>query len=223
MTTDAQDVHLAIVGRWVAALAERFPAAGVGVAGSVAAGRHGPDSDVDLLVADRSVRRGQQMVWTDEGVRVNMVCVHPDAFLALLHEDAHQFAGVRLSYVFGARVLRDPHGALAALREGAAAVLRGRQAERDLLLARLRERATIALGAVDEPVAGPRSMNVLWMLADAALLRAGRTALHKAEGLRPFDVLAEADAETYRAAEELLLRGAPPRPTLERAFAHVFG
>ncbi len=217
------DLHARLLERWTAALAERFPDAGIGVTGSVAAGRHGAGSDLDLLVADREVVCGHQMAVRDEGVRVNVVCVHPDAFAALMREDAPRFAGIRASYVAGARVLRDPEGALAALVDAARESLRRRAENPGPLLAALRERAAAALAGVEEPRAGPRSAAVVSLLADAALLGAGRTALDKRTGLRPFDALAEVDLPLHRAFEALLLRGAPPRETLERAFEHVFG
>ena len=217
------DPHLRLLERWTGALAERFPAGGIGVAGSVAAGRHTADSDLDLLVADRGVARGHQLAVRDEGVRVNVVCVHPDAFAALLRDDAHRFAGIRTSYVAGVRVVRDPDGALAALQDAARQVLRARAESPEPFLAALRERAAAALAGVDEPRAGPRSAAVASFLADAALLRAGRTALDKRDGLRPFDALAGVDPGLHGMLEALLLHGAPPRATLDRAFAHVFG
>lgn len=221
MTGD--DLHARLLERWVSALARRFPSAGIGVAGSVAAGRHGAGSDLDLLVVDRGVTHGQQLAVRDAGVRVNVVCVHPGAFAALVRDDAHRFAGIRASYVAGARVVRDPEGSFAALAEATRASLAERSERPERLRALLRERAAAALARVDEAPAGPRTAAAVSLLADAVLLRAGRTALDKRAGLRPFDALAEVDPALHRALGDVLLRGAPPRETLERAFTHVFG
>lgn len=227
MDTNAPDLHLhlhlRLLDRWSGALAARFPQGGIGVAGSVAAGRHGPGSDLDLLVADRAVLRARQAVAHDQGVRVNVVCVHPDRWAALLDEDAYRFAGIRTSFVLGLRVLRDPHDLLAPLQAAARAVHARRAADSALLLATLGERATAMLtAAVDEPGPGPRTVQALRLLAEAALLKAGRTARDKRDGRRPFAALAAADPVLHSMTETLVRDPAPPRAALQSAFRHVF-
>jgi hypothetical protein len=223
MDTNAPDLHLRLLDRWSAALAARFPDGAIGVAGSVAAGRHGPASDLDLLVADRAVRHARQAVSHDEGVRVNVLCVHPERWAALLDDDAYRFAGVRTHYVLGVRVLRDPHGLLAPLQAYARGVLARRDAGPADLLATLRDRVSAVLpAAADEPRPGPRTARALRLLAEAALLKAGRTARDKRDGRRPFHALAATDPALHRMTEALVRGGAPARATLESAFLHVF-
>lgn len=216
------DRHLRLLDHWSRALAARFPEGGIAVAGSVGAGRHGPASDLDLLVADRSARRARQTVAVEDRVRVNVVCVHPERWAALLDEDAFRFAAIRSSYVLGARVLRDPHGLVASLQASARAVRARREHEPAALLAVLRGRAADALARADEPRPGPRTRRALSLLVEGALLRAGRTAADKREGRRPFEALAHADPVLHGMAAALLRHGAPPRETLRAAFAYVF-
>lgn len=222
MEANNPDLHLRLLDRWSGALAARFPDGGIGVAGSVAAGRHGPASDLDLLVADRAVLRAWQAVAVDEGVRVNVVCVHPERWAALLDEDAYRFAGIRTSYVLGLRVLRDPHGLLEPLTARARGVLARRQGDPATMLAELRQRTAAVLTGADEPRPGPRTVKVLRLLVEAALLKAGRTARDKRDGRRPFQALAAANPGLHRLAEALLRGDASPRATLEQAFYHVF-
>lgn len=222
MEANTPDLHLRLLDKWSGALAARFPDGGIGVAGSVAAGRHGPASDLDLLVADRAVLRARQAVSHDEGVRVNIVCVHPERWAALLDEDAYRFAGIRTSFVLGLRVLRDPHGLLEPLQARARGVLARRDEDSAAMLATLRERTAAVLAAADEPRPGPRSIKVLRLLVEAALLKAGRTARDKRDGRRPFEALAAANPGLHRLAQALLRGNAPPRATLEQAFFHVF-
>jgi hypothetical protein len=222
MEANAPELHLRLLDKWSATLAARFPDAGIGVAGSVAAGRHGPASDLDLLVADRAVLRARQAVSHDEGVRINVVCVHPERWAVLLDDDAYRFAGIRTSFVLGLRVLRDPHGLLEPLTARARGVLARRQDDPATLLAELRERTAAVLAGTDEPRPGPRTVKVLRLLVEAALLKAGRTARDKRDGRRPFEALAVANPGLHRLAEALLRGDASPRATLEQAFHHVF-
>lgn len=222
MEANAPDLHLRLLDKWSGALADRFPDAGIGVAGSVAAGRHGPASDLDLLVADRAVLRARQAVSHDQGVRVNVVCVHPERWAALLDDDAYRFAGIRTSFVMGLRVLRDPHGVLEPLTARARGVLARRGDDPAAMLAELRGRTAAVLAAIDEPQPGPHSVMALRLMVEAALLKAGRTARDKRDGRRPFEALATANPALHRLAEALLRGDAPPRATLEKAFSHVF-
>jgi len=209
------DPHLALLDRAVAALEERFPRAGIGVTGSVAAGRQSVGSDLDLLVADPSVARDWQMAFREGAIRVNVVCVHPERFAGQLRADAAAFAAIRASYVLSTRPLRDPEGHLHALRADARAALALRDTGRDELLARLEDRARELLsrsGSTPDVWA----VGALWITVEAAHLAAGRTALDKREGNRPFEVLERHDPELHALARAVLHGTAPARETIEK-------
>lgn len=216
------DPHAALCERASAALHQRMPEAGIGVAGSFAAGRHHAASDLDLLVADPAVRRDWQMAVRDGGIRVNVLCVHPQRFGAQMVADATLFAAVRASYVLSARPLHDPHGRLAALQADARAALALRETSRGELLARLHATARELRRRGD---GGPDfwTVGALWSAVEAAHLHAGRIALDKREGNRPFEVLERHDPELHALARAALLGTAPLRETVDAIIERVFG
>jgi len=199
-----------------------MPEAGIGVTGSFATGRHHAGSDVDLLVADPAVRRDWQMAVHEDGIRVNVLCVHPQRFAAQLAADATLFAAVRASYVLSARPLHDPHGRLAALQGDARAALALRETARGELLARL-EATARELRRRSERGPDFWAVGALWSAVEAAHLRAGRTALDKLEGNRPFEVLERHDPELHALARAALQGSAPLRETVDAILERVFG
>lgn len=176
---------------------------------------------MDLLVVDDTVTRDHQLVFRERGIRVNVMCVHPARFAARIRGDASRFAGVRLNYVLAARPLRDPRGQLSALQADARAVLHARTERRAEILASLRARIEPLVAAADRGSPGAVA-DALPLLADAVLLRRGRTARTKAEG-RPFDALASVDPRAHALVREVLREGARAGPLLAQLQARAFG
>lgn len=213
--------HVALAGRCADGLGARFPSAGIGLSGSVAEGRHTPASDVDLLVVDDAIARDHQLVFREEEIRVNVVCVHPARFAARIRGDAGRFVGVRLNYVLAARPLRDPRGQLAALQHEARAVLRARTERKDEILASLRARISPLLVTAGQPGGSGAVFDALALLADALLLRAGHTARLKSES-RPFDALAAVDPQAHATMTAVVEGHAAVGPLLARLYARAF-
>jgi len=226
MRDDAPDPHLATLERTADALLRRFPNAGVGVTGSVGAGTHHAGSDLDLLVVDDGIVRDWQLAVHEGGVRVNVVCAHPARFAAQLRADAPRFAAVGASYVLSARALRDPAGHLAALQAAARAAVGMRESARGELLARAEATARDLLSHHAAENGRWAVAASVWTTVEAAHLAAGRTALEKGDGRRPFEVLARADPELHALARTALTGGGPPAEAVEaveRMIARVFG
>lgn len=192
------DAHAVLARRAGAVLAKRFPAAGVGVTGSVAAGRHHAGSDVDLLLVEPSFPRDLQFAFVVDGVRANVVAASPERLVARLEGDAHRFASMLLGYVLGARTLHDPGGSLAGVRERAAAILARRQREPGTILAAVLARIGVLVdgGGAERAVAA--------LLLDAWYLRRGRLLLEKRDAVRPFLIVAEEDADFSRLLSRLV-------------------
>jgi hypothetical protein len=213
--------HTALLERVTDALAARFPAAGIAVTGSVAAGTHHTGSDLDLLVVDTTVARDWQMAFPAEGVRVNVVCVHPERFGAQMRADAAAFAAVRASYVISARTLRDPAGHLDTLRDHARRAVELRRTNRDELFAvhaaAARARLARSEGGLDAWAAA-----ALVAAIEGALLRAGRTALSKADGSRPMVALASEDPALHARIAALLAGAVPVSEAVEDIISLVF-
>jgi hypothetical protein len=215
------DPHAALCERALAALEARFPGAGIGVTGSFAAGRHHAGSDLDLVVVSPSVRRDWQMAFREQGVRVNVLCVHPERFAAQMRADAAAFAAIRASYLLSARAVSDPHGHLAALRDEARAAVALREHGRGELMRRL-HRTALDLLARGAGTLDVWAVGALWTAVEGAHLRAGRTALEKGDGNRPFQVLERHDPELHALAHAVF-EGAPARETVAEMIARVFG
>jgi len=222
MSARETDRHAALLERAAEALAARFPTAGLGVTGSVAGGRHHAGSDLDLLVVDTAITRDWQMAFHADGVRVNVVCAHPDRFAAQMRADAPAFGAVRASYVLSARTLRDPAGQLEALRGHARDAVALRHAARGELLAALAAAARGRLARAGN-VLDAWSASALMNAVEGAHLRAGRTALDKAEGNRPLEVLAREDPALHARVAAVLAGAAPVHPAVGEIVDTVFG
>lgn len=115
------DSHLRAARALLSALASEFPSAGLAVTGSVARLAHRPESDLDLVVADRGFLRDAQLAAEEDGVRAAVVCLRP----GLTAERELRWpmltggdAGI-VSMIRTARVVHDPTGAFAELQETA--------------------------------------------------------------------------------------------------------
>ncbi|HET7229029.1 MAG TPA: nucleotidyltransferase domain-containing protein [Longimicrobium sp.] len=214
--------HAAIAAACADGLAARFPGAGIGLSGSVAEGRHTAASDVDLLVVDDAIARDHQAVFREQGIRVNVLCVHPARFAARIRGDAGRYAGIRLNFVLAARPLRDPRGHLSALQDEARAVLHARTERRGEILESLRARIAPLIAAAPGPDSERAMLDALPLLADALLLRRGQTARTKAES-RPFDALAAADPGAHALVQAALRGDEDPAPLLARLYTRAFG
>lgn len=201
--------HRALATEAANALAVRFPGAAIGLTGSVAAGRHTAQSDVDLLVAVPSISRDLQYVFALEGIRVNVLAADPVRLGARLDGEAARFASMLLGYVLGARTLHDPDGVLDGLRARARAALARRAAEPERLMDELRARIHPLAAAGPADRAGERALVAL--LLDAWFLRRGRHLLHKSEAVRPFLLVGEDDPAFLELLSVLVLDGATPR------------
>lgn len=223
-----RDAHLAAAEAMLRRLADAFPAAGLGITGSVATGTHRPESDIDLVAVDASFRRDVQFATVSEGIPTAIVCLRP-------HFDAQrerrwmlQSGGdVRIvSMVRSAFVARDPTGALAEMQRTVARLDAERIARRDELV---RIRAGDALAAVRALQGGtPASDEHLQVqlfdaIVDGWYLQRGMAMDTRQASERMLSTISEGDP----ALHALLLRAVPlthaSMAPLLRAADHVFG
>jgi hypothetical protein len=208
-------------------LAAAFPAAGLGITGSVAMGVHRPESDLDLVMVDPSFRRDMQFATVSEGIPTAIVCLRP-------HFDAERerrwtlaSAGdVRIvSMVRSAFVARDPAGVLDAMQRVVERLDGDRLARRDELVAIRRQEGLECVralrdgtGASDEHL----QMQLIAAIVDGWYLEHGLAMETRQASERMLDLIAERDTRLFA-----LLRGAIPLThaslaLLLRAFDRVF-
>jgi hypothetical protein len=212
------DPHLAAARAVLATLSREFPAAGLAVTGSVARLAHRPDSDVDLVTADAGFARDGQFALVHGGVRVVVVALRPGMtpererrWPMLASGDAAVVSMVR-----GARVVRDPAGAFAELRETVRrtdAIRRERQGE-------LRARYRADVDGVLRQLRGapaPRPavlVSLLALLLDAACLEHG--VVRESKALRMMEMLRERDPALHAVLAAALPVSARSLDALER-------
>jgi hypothetical protein len=128
-------------------LAASFPAAGLGITGSVGTGTHGEGSDLDLVVVDAAFKREMQFATVSEGISTAILCLHPgfDARRELRWTLAAGGDVVMVSMVRTAFVARDPAGYLREMQRTAARLDESRRTRRDELVALRGEHALSAV------------------------------------------------------------------------------
>jgi len=144
------DAHLDAAEALLRRLAAAFPAAGLGLTGSVGMGMHGAGSDIDLVMVDASFRRDMQFATASRGIPCAVLCLRP-AFDAERERRWTMAAGgdVRLvSMVRSAFVARDPAGVLGEMQRTVARLDAERLARRDELVAMRRGDALAAIRAL---------------------------------------------------------------------------
>lgn len=222
----AADPHLRAAAVLLSRLADTFPEAGLGITGSVAAGTHRPDSDLDVVVVDGGFRREMQFATECEGVRAAILCLRPEFTPERERRWARASGGdARLvSMVRMTRVERDPRGWLAGMQEVIRRLEDVRVARREALLGELRGSAEALIHGLwsgsgrDEHL----QMQLLTALVDAWHLREGLVIRTRADGEEVFARIAARDPDLHA-----LLRAAVPltpssMPHLLRAFDRVF-
>lgn len=218
------DPHTRAARATVAALARRFPRAGLAVAGSVARGTHRPGSDLDLLVVDAGFRRDVQVAGRHEGVHVAVVCLRagdaPGRARRWMLGDAAVVAMVRT-----ATVVRDPDGVIAALRQEVARIDQARLAEARALLDELHARAADLARRAGEPSAPGAALltRLLGVLVDAWYLARGRTCDSKETYEQTFRAMAETDPGIYAVIRTALPVTASSAEPLLRAAEMILG
>jgi hypothetical protein len=221
------DAHGAAARRLAAQIARAFPGAGIAVSGSVSRGEHEPDSDLDVVVADRAFRRSAQFARQVDGIRAAVVCLSPAATpgrvrrwaMAATHD-----AGVLVSMVRSARVVVDPAGAFGELLACVEAGDAMRAADADALLADYRAQADRLLHSADLP--GLRQHHLVHLatvLVDAWTLARGRREDTKRDARGTFTALRDQDPALYshlRAAIPITTASVGP---LRAAYRLIFG
>jgi len=145
-----RDAHVEAADALLRRLAVAFPAAGLGITGSVAAGTHGPASDVDLVMVDGSFRRDMQFATVSRGVRCAIVSLRPGLGAERERRWMLQSAGDMhiVSMVRSAFVARDPAGVLGEMQRTVARLDAERITRRDELVALRHADALAAIRAL---------------------------------------------------------------------------
>lgn len=222
-----RDAHMAAAEVMLSHLAAAFPAAGLGITGSVATGTHGEGSDLDLVVVDASFRREMQFATVSEGVRTAILCLRPDfdAERELRWTLAAGGDVVMVSMVRAAFIARDPAGYLGEMQRIVARLDEARRTRRGELVAHRREHALSAVrmlhdggGAGDEHL----QLELFSAIVDGWFLQHGLAMDTRQDTERMLETIAGQDAVLSR-----LLRGAIPlthtsMTPLLRAVDHVF-
>jgi hypothetical protein len=137
------DAHLAAAEAMLRRLAAAFPAAGLGITGSVGMGTQGPGSDLDMVMVDASFRRDMQFATHSEGIPTAVVCLRPrfDAdrerrWMLASGSDVRIVSMVRSAFV-----ARDPAGVLGEMQRTVARLDGERVSRREQLAAVRREDA----------------------------------------------------------------------------------
>lgn len=223
----ARDAHAVAAEAMLRRLAAAFPAAGLGISGSLATGTHRPGSDVDLVVVDESFRRDIQFATVLEGIPTGVVCFRP-------HLDAERErrwtlasgGDVRVvSMVRSAFVARDPRGVLGAMQRTVARLDRERLERRGELAAILHDEGIALIRALHG--GGPAGdehlqMQLFAAIVDGWFLLRGLAMETREASERMLDTIAAHDAPL----SALLCRAVPlthgSLALLLRAFDHVF-
>lgn len=222
-----RDAHLAAAEAMLRRLAAAFPAAGLGITGSLAMGVHRPASDLDMVMVDASFRRDMQFATVSEGIPTAVVCLRP-AFDAERERRWMLAAGgdVRVvSMVRSAFVARDPEGVLGEMQRTVARLDAERLARRDELVAVRREEGLKLVRALrgGTPASDEHlQMKLFAAIVDGWYLKHGLAMETKQASERMLETIAGRDAPLFQ-----LLRGAIPlahasMPLLLRAFDYVF-
>jgi hypothetical protein len=211
--------------RWVT---QRYPAAGIAIAGSVASGTQRADSDLDLLVVDHGFRRGAQLSVRSEGVPTAVLCLPPRVSPAQAADWTFGAGPGRWlsGMIRSSRALTDPAGDLQRLREQALAIERARAERVSEIVEALRVDAAAAaadLAGAQGPGRAPASLRLVTATLEAWNLLDGAAIDSKTANRETFARIARADP----ALAELLRRTFPLSPAtrepLLAAFTHVFG
>ncbi|HEX8905874.1 MAG TPA: nucleotidyltransferase domain-containing protein [Longimicrobiaceae bacterium] len=222
-----RDPHVAAAESMLRRLAAAFPRAGLGITGSLATGTHGPASDIDLVMADRSFRRDMQFASVSEGIPVAVVCLRPRFDAGRERRWMLQSGGdVRIvSMVRSAFAARDPAGALEEMQRTVARLDRERRTRRDELVAVRRQDALAAVRALHGGTAAGDEllqMQLFDAVVDGWFLRQGLAMDTRQESERMLETIAARDP----ALHALLLRAVPlthaSMAALLHAVDHVF-
>lgn len=222
-----RDAHVAAAEAMLHQLADSFPAAGLGITGSLATGTHGPASDVDLVMVDASFRREMQFATVSEGIRTAVVCLRPGFDAGRERRWAMASGGdVRLvSMVRSAVVAHDPAGVLAEMQRTVARLDAERRTRREELVAARRADALAIIHALYASDADDEhlQMQLFSAIVDGWFLARGLAMDTRQESERMLRTIAAHDAPLFA----LLRRAIPLTHTamgpLLRASDHVFG
>jgi hypothetical protein len=222
----AGDPHTRAARALASRLAAVFPRAGIGVTGSVAAGTHGADSDLDMVVVDAAFQHDAQCATRVNGIRASIVCLRLDGGPARAQGWALAAGGDAriVAMIRSVHAVHDPDAALEGLQRVVAACDAERVASRAGLLTVLRERAAALVRALDQtPLRAALLARLLNVILDGWCLKQGLTIDSKETDRRLFETIADADP----ALGELLCLALPltsgSRPALLGAFDLVFG
>jgi Nucleotidyltransferase domain len=223
-----RDPHTVAAEAMLRRLAAAFPDAGLAVTGSVAAGTHGPGSDLDLVMVDASFRREMQFATVSEGIPTVVLCLQP-GFNAERERRWMLCAGGEVqivSMVRSARVARDPAGVLGEMQRTVARLDGERRMRRDELVAMRQENAMAAVRAL---VAGKGAsgehlqLELFSAVVDGWFLQRGLAMDTRQDTERMLDTIAGRDAPLFALLREAVpLTHASMAPLL-RAVDHVFG
>jgi hypothetical protein len=224
----SRDAHTAAAAAMLHRLAGSFPDAGLGIAGSVATGTHGPASDLDLVVVDASFRREMQFATVSEGIRTAIVCLRPD--LDAEREKRWMLGAggdaVIVSMVRGAFVARDPAGHFDSMQRTVARLDAARRTRSDELVDLWREHAFTAMRMLRS--GGGAGVEHLQLELFAAIvggwvLRQGLVVDTRRTDEQMLDTIAGRDAPLSALLREAVpLTRASTAPLLQAA-GHVFG
>lgn len=223
----ARDAHIAAAEAMVRRLAAAFPAAGVGITGSVGMGVHRPESDLDVVLVDASFRRDMQFATVSEGIPTAVVCLRP-AFDAERERRWMLASGgdVRVvSMVRSAFVARDPEGVLRGMQRAVGRMDEERRTRRDELVQVRREDGLKMIRALrgGTPMSDEHlQMQLFAAIVDGWYLRHGLAMDTRQASERMLETIAGHDATLFA-----LLRRAIPlthasMALLLRAYDHVF-
>lgn len=222
-----RDAHLAAAEAMLRRLAAAFPAAGLGITGSVGTGTHGPGSDIDMVMVDASFRRDMQFATRSEGIPTAVVCLRP-RFDAARERRWMLASGsdVRIvSMVRSAFVARDPAGALSEMQRTVARLDSERLSRRDELVAIRRDdalRLVRALhggsGASDEQL----QLQLFDAVVDGWYLRQGLAMDTRQASERMLVTIAEHDLALHALLARAVALTHASMAALLRAVDHVY-
>ncbi|PIQ09558.1 MAG: hypothetical protein COW71_05870 [Ignavibacteriales bacterium CG18_big_fil_WC_8_21_14_2_50_31_20] len=98
-------------------LKEIYPNCGIGIAGSISLDKHTKNSDVDLLVIDKSFPKNVQCVFFNKDhVETNLLFLNPNLLKERYKAWSIRFNGQHITYIYMAKILYDPKNYLSNLK-----------------------------------------------------------------------------------------------------------
>lgn len=219
--------HIAAAEAMVRRLATAFPAAGVGITGSVGMGVHRPESDLDMVLVDASFRRDMQFATVSQGIPTAVVCLRP-AFDAERERRWMLASGgdVRVvSMVRSAFVAWDPEGVLQGMQHAVARLDEERRTRRDALVQVRREDGLKMIHALrgGTPMSDEHlQMQLFAAIVDGWYLGHGLAMDTRQASERMLETIAGRDAPLFSLLRRAIPLTQASMALLLRAFDHVF-